>query len=241
MLDFLLVIPARYNSKRLPGKPLIDLKGIPMLIRTYNQCKKVVDQSKILVATDHKKIFKLCKKNNINTMMTSKKCLTGTDRIAEVAKKIKKNFYINVQGDEPICNPSDIKRIISYARKFPNNVINGFTEIKDLKTFVSPHIPKVIFRNDGDLIYMSRAPIPSNKKRLLIKAWRQVCIYSFPYKSLKVFSNFTKKTKLEEIEDLELNRFIEIGHKVKMIKLSNKSISVDTKDDLKKVRRLIKR
>ena len=81
---------------------------------------------------------------------------------------------------------------------------------------------------------MSRAPIPSNKKKSLIKAWRQVCIYSFPYKSLKIFSNFSKKTPLEKIEDLELNRFVEIGHKVKMIKLSNKSIAVDTKDDLKK-------
>ena len=67
MSDFLLIIPARYNSKRLPGKPLIDLKGIPMLIRTYNQCKKAVHQSKILVATDHKTIFRLCKRNNIKT------------------------------------------------------------------------------------------------------------------------------------------------------------------------------
>ena len=222
MHNFLLVIPARYNSKRLPGKPLIDIKGIPMVLRTYNQCKKAVHPSKILIATDHKKIFRLCRKKNINVIMTSKKCLTGTDRIAEVAKKIKKKFYINVQGDEPICNPSDIKKIISYAKKYPNSVINGFTEIKELNTFNSPHVPKVIFRNNGDLIYMSRAPIPSNKKKRLIKAWRQVCIYSFPYKSLKAFSNLTKKTPLEKIEDLELNRFIEIGHKVKMIKLSNK-------------------
>ena len=87
MSDFIIVIPARYKSKRLPGKPLIDIKGIPMIIRTYNQCKKAVDPSKILVATDDKRIFNLCKKNNINTMMTSNKCLTGTDRIAEVAKK----------------------------------------------------------------------------------------------------------------------------------------------------------
>tara|TARA_X000000950_G_scaffold289220_1_gene410965 strand:- start:4521 stop:5246 length:726 start_codon:yes stop_codon:yes gene_type:complete len=241
MSDFLLIIPARYNSKRLPGKPLIDLKGIPMLIRTYNQCKKAVHQSKILVATDHKTIFRLCKRNNIKTIMTSKKCLTGTDRIAEVAKKIKKKFYINVQGDEPVCNPSDIKKIINYAKKYPNTVINGFTEIKDRNTFNSPHVPKVIFRDNGELIYMSRAPIPSNKKKSFIKAWRQVCIYSFPYKSLKEFTILRKKTPLEKIEDLELNRFIEIGHKVKMIKLSNKSIAVDTKDDLKKVKKIIKR
>jgi len=239
MSDFLLVIPARYKSKRLPGKPLINLKGIPMIVRTYNQCKKVVHHSKILVATDHKKILNLCKKNNINVMMTSNKCLTGTDRVAEVARKIKKKFYIKVQGDEPICNPADIKKIINSAKKHPNKVINGFTKIKDKNMFNSTHVPKVIFRKDGNLIYMSRAPIPSNKKKSFTKGWRQVCIYSFPYRSLKVFSNLKKKTPLERIEDLELNRFIEIGYEVKMIKMSNRSVAVDTKNDLKKVRKLI--
>ena len=240
MSDFLIVIPARYQSKRLPGKPLIDIKGLPMIIRTYMQCKKAVNSSKILVATDHEKIFRLCQKNNINVMMTSKKCLTGTDRIAEVAKKIKKKFYINVQGDEPICNPKDIKKIISLARKYPTTVINGYTEIRDKTSFNSPHVPKVIFNNDGNLIYMSRAPIPSNKNKKFIKAWRQVCIYSFPYKSLKIFTTLKKKTPLEKIEDLELNRFIEVGHNVKMIKMSDKSLPVDTSNDLKKIRKLIK-
>lgn len=240
MSDFLLVIPARYRSKRLPGKPLINIKGVPMIIRTYNQCKKAVHPSKIVVATDHKKILSLCEKNNINAIMTSKKCLTGTDRVAEISKKIKKSFYINVQGDEPICNPLDIKKIIDLAKKDPTKVICGYTEIKEKNIFYSPHIPKVVFRKDGNLIYMSRAPIPSSKNQCLIKAWRQVCIYSFPYKSLKNFANLKRKTTLEEIEDLELNRFVEIGHQVKMIKMSNKSIAVDTKNDLKKIIKLIK-
>ena len=125
MIDYLLVIPARYMSKRLPGKPLLDIKGTPMIIRTFNQCVKVVPRSKIIVATDDKRIQKICENENIKTLMTSKTCLTGTDRIAEVAKKIKRDFYINVQGDEPICNPEDIKKIIKYAKKFPMDVING--------------------------------------------------------------------------------------------------------------------
>lgn len=239
MKNFLLVIPARYKSKRLNGKPLLKIKGIPMLIRTYNQCTKAVDPSNILVATDHKKIFNLCKNNNIKVLMTSKKCMTGTDRIAEVARKIKKKFYINVQGDEPLCNPKDIKKIIFYANKYPDKIINGYTEIKDKKMFNSQHIPKVIFKLNGDLIYMSRASIPSNKKKSFIKAWRQVCIYSFPNKSLKAFSKLKKKTPLEHIEDLELNRFIEIGYTVKMIKMSDKSLAVDTPYDLKRVRKMI--
>ena len=240
MVDYLLVIPARYKSKRLPGKPLLDIKGIPMIIRTFNQCLKVVPRTKILVATDDKRIQKICENKNIKTLMTSKKCLTGTDRIAEVAKKIKKDFYINVQGDEPICNPRDIKKIIKYAKKFPNKIINGFTEIKQKKLFYSPNIPKVVFKNDGNLLYMSRSPIPSNKKHQFIKAWRQVCIYSFSYNSLKAYTSVKKKTYLESIEDLESNRFLELGYQVKMLKMSNKSVAVDTKEDLVKVRKLVK-
>ena len=240
MIDYLLVIPARYKSKRLPGKPLLDIKGLPMIIRTFNQCNKVVPRSKILVATDDKRIKKVCDENNINSIITSKRCLTGTDRIAEVSKKIRKDFYINVQGDEPICNPNDIKKIIKSAKKLPNQIINGFTEIKEKRSYYSPHIPKVVFNNDGNLLYMSRAPIPSNKKQKFIKAWRQVCIYSFPYKSLKAYTSLKRKTTLESIEDLESNRFIELGYKIKMLKLSNKSIAVDTKEDLLAVRKIIK-
>tara|TARA_B100000700_G_C14484432_1_gene596650 strand:- start:320 stop:586 length:267 start_codon:yes stop_codon:yes gene_type:complete len=88
---------------------------------------------------------------------------------------------------------------------------------------------------------MSRAPIPSNKKKSFIKSWRQVCIYSFPYKSLKKFSSIKKKTLLESIEDLESNRFIELGYKVKMLKMSDRSIAVDTMADLNKVRKKIKK
>ena len=240
MIDYLLVIPARYKSKRLPGKPLLNINGIPMIIRTFNQCLKVVPRTKILVATDDKRIKKICENKNIKTLMTSKTCLTGTDRIAEVAKKIKKDFYINVQGDEPICNPKDIKKIIKFAKKFPNEVFNGFTKIMNKEQFYSPNVPKVVFNNNTDLLYMSRSPIPSNKKQQFIKAWRQVCIYSFPYKSLKAYASIKRKTSLEFIEDLESNRFLELGYRVKMLKMSNKSVAVDTLEDLIKVRKLVK-
>ena len=240
MGDYLIIIPARYSSKRLPGKPLIDINGIPMIIRTFNQCKKAVPASKIIIATDDKRIQKICSKNGINSIITSKRCLTGTDRIAEVAKKIKKSFYINVQGDEPICNPKDIKKIVNFAKKNPNLIINGYTEIKDKEMFYSPNVPKVVFDKNQKLLYMSRAPIPSNKKQTFIKSWRQVCIYSFPYKSLKIYTSIKKKTTLELIEDLESNRFLELGYQVKMLKMSNKSVAVDTKEDLVKVRKLVK-
>ena len=239
-MKYYLVIPARYNSKRFPGKPLVDICGIPMIIRTYNQCIKVVPKYKILIATDDVRIKKVCEKEKIKVVMTSKNCLTGTDRIAEVAKKYKADFYLNVQGDEPICNPTDIRKLLQIAKKNPKTIINGYTDIKEKKQFYSPNIPKAVFDNKENLLYMSRSPIPINKKQKFVKAWRQVCIYSFPYKSLKIYTSVKKKTTLESIEDLESNRFLELGYQVKMLKMSNKSVAVDTKEDLVKVRKLVK-
>ena len=234
-------IPSRMGSSRFPGKPLVDICGIPMIIRTYNQCRKVVSKSKILIATDDKRIQKVCEKEKINVVMTSKKCLTGTDRIAEVSKKFKADFYLNIQGDEPICNPADIKKLLITAKKYPKTIINGYTAIKEKKLFNSGHIPKVVFRKDGRLLYQSRAPIPTTKDKKFIKSWRQVCIYSLPYKSLIAFKSVSSKTPLEKIEDCELLRFLELGHEIKMIKMSDKSISVDTKENLKEVIKMIKK
>ena len=239
-MKYYLVIPARYNSKRFPGKPLVNICGLPMIIRTFNQCKKVVPKSKILIATDDIRIKKICDLENIKVVMTSKKCLTGTDRIAEVAKRYKADFYLNIQGDEPICNPADIRKLLEVAKKNPKTIINGYTAIKSKKHFFSGNIPKVVFRNDGRLLYQSRAPIPTTKDKKFIKAWRQVCIYSLPYKSLIIFKSIKKKTTLEQLEDCELLRFLELGHEVKMIKMSDKSIAVDTKEDLNEVIKVIK-
>ncbi len=119
--NFIVVIPARFGSKRLPGKPLKKILGIPMIIRTSMQCLKVVKRSQLIVATDDKRIQKCCKKYSINSILTSKNCKTGTDRVAEVAKKIKARNYINVQGDEPIFNPDDLSKMLKES-KHPNHI-----------------------------------------------------------------------------------------------------------------------
>ena len=239
-MKFLVVIPARYQSKRLPGKPLAKIGGLPMIIRTYNQCIKVVSKDKVIIATDSLKIKKVCDEYKIKSLITSSKCLTGTDRVAEVAKKIKCKFYINVQGDEPFFNPNDLKKLIKEAEKKPMEIINGYTEIKDKKLFFSPSIPKVVFDKKGYLLYMSRGPIPSNKALEFKKAWRQVCAYSFPRKALFDFSKIKNKTPIEYFEDIEILRFLEQGYRVKMIKLSNKSLAVDNKEDLEKAKIYLK-
>ena len=239
-MKYIVVIPARYKSKRLPGKPLANIGGLPMIVRTYNQCTKVINKNNIIVATDSLKIQKVCDQYNIKSIITSNKCLTGTDRVAEVAKKIKCNFYINVQGDEPFFNPNDLKMLIKEALKNPEEIINGYAEIKDKKLFFSSSIPKVVFDKKGYLLYMSRAAIPSNKKLEFKKAWRQICAYSFPREALLKFSKVKNKTPIESLEDIEILRFLEEGYKVKMIKMSNKSLAVDNNEDLEKAKIYLK-
>ena len=239
-MKYIVVIPARYKSKRLPGKPLANIGGLPMIVRTYNQCTKVINKNNIIVATDSLKIQKVCEQYNMKSIITSNKCLTGTDRVAEVAKKINCNFYINVQGDEPFFNPNDLKMLIKEAKKNPKEIINGYAEIKDKKLFFSSSIPKVVFDKKGYLLYMSRGAIPSNKKLEFKKAWRQICAYSFPREALLKFSKVKNKTPIETLEDIEILRFLEEGHKVKMIKMSNKSLAVDNNEDLEKAKIYLK-
>ena len=109
----LVIIPARFKSSRFPGKPLAKIKNIEMVIRVAKICQQAVGKSNVIIATDHFKINQIGKKYGYSVKMTSKKCSTGTDRLAEVSSKIKANIYINVQGDEPLIDPDDIRKIIS--------------------------------------------------------------------------------------------------------------------------------
>ena len=236
-MDYAIIIPARYGSKRLPGKPLILIKGIPMLVRTYNQCKKIREDINTYVATDSIKIKNMCKKYNIPVIMTSKKCLTGTDRVAEASKNLKEKYIINVQGDEPLINPKDISAVIKEHKKNKKFVINGYSKIKDASLYNNINIPKVVFSEDNTLLYMSRSSIPSNKKKIMKRSFRQICIYCYSKDHLKKFLSFGRKSEVESIEDIEILRFFELNIKVKMLELSNNSIPVDVKSDISKVKK----
>tara|TARA_Y100000768_G_C23919163_1_gene653955 strand:- start:68 stop:820 length:753 start_codon:yes stop_codon:yes gene_type:complete len=238
--NFIVVIPARFGSKRLPGKPLKKILGIPMVIRTSMQCLKVVKRSQLIVATDDRRIQKCCKKYSINSILTSKNCKTGTDRVAEVAKKIKVKNYINVQGDEPIFNPIDLKNMIKQAKKNRNKILLGYTKIENKINIGNKNIPKVVFDKNENLLYASRNPIPFVNLNKSCKSWRQVLVYSFPRVEVLKFYNMRKKTFLEEKEDIEILRFLEIGSKVKLVKMTNKSHPVDTMKDVHQVEKFLK-
>jgi len=237
----IVVIPARMTSSRLPGKPLINILGKSLIQRTYEQCLKAVPANRIYVATEDKAIYIHCEERNMQVLMTSKNCLTGTDRVAEVAEQIHADYYINVQGDEPLINPQDIIDVEKSLGKYLGEVINGYAPIDKEIQFRSLTIPKVVCRPDGRLLYMSRSPIPGNKKNEFIKSWKQVCIYAFPKLALLAFAEKKKKTELEGFEDIEVLRFLEMGYEVRMLQLSKDSIAVDTPEDVIKVIEKIKK
>lgn len=236
-MKYVIIIPARLQSTRLPRKPLVDILGKSMIQRTFEQCIKATDKELVYVATDSTEILTHCEDSGINVVMTSSSCLTGTDRIAEVAEKIDADYYINVQGDEPLINPLDIKKVINILENHEHEgeILNGYASISSNEDYVSFSVPKVVFRSDKRLMYMSRSPIPGNKKGDLVNAYRQICIYAFPQSALIAFKKYGKKTFFENIEDIEILRFLELGFDVRMLEMSDVSIPVDHPEDVEKV------
>lgn len=237
-----IVIPARFGSTRYKGKPLVKILGREMILRVVDICKKVVGNMSLYVATDSKIIRNIVLKAGYQVIMTSKNCLTGTDRVAAASKKIKNNIIINVQGDEPTINPEDIRKIIRAKKKFPNHVICGFNRIHNLENPSNLNLPKIVVNNSNELIYISRALIPGKKNKLdKVNYNKQVCIYAFNKYQLKKFAEKNKKSNLEKTEDIEILRFFEYGIKIKMIKLNSNSIAVDEFKDIKKVEKIFKK
>jgi len=231
-LDYAVIIPARYASSRLPGKPLVELCGVPMVVRTYHQCIKACPPERVHVATDDDRIASVCRAHGISVVMTSADCLTGTDRVAECAAQLKADVFVNVQGDEPVFEPADLTRFLGCVERHPGEVLNGVCPIADEQLFYSPATPKVVMRPDGRLLYMSRSPIPGSKAQNFSTGWRQVCVYSFPRSALEAFSSCQEKTPLEAVEDIEILRFLELGWEVRMVPLSAESIAVDNQGDI---------
>ena len=236
-----IIIPARYGSSRLRGKPLYKILGKEMVVRVADICSKVVGIKNLFVATDSKKISKVVNKAGFRTIMTSSNCLTGTDRVAEASIKVRANIFINVQGDEPTINPEDIKKIINKKKKYPNHVICGYDYVHKFENPKSINLPKVVVNHKKELIYISRAVIPGKKKiNEKINYLKQVCVYAFNKSQLKKFYEKKRKSETEKIEDIEILRFFDLGVKIKMVKLNSNSIAVDVLSDVKKAEKILK-
>ena len=238
---FAVVIPARFQSSRFPGKPLVDLCGKPMIEHVWERCCQAVGTDKVYVATDNNEIEDAVKGFGGQVIRTSSSCLTGTDRLAEANRTLDCDFIINVQGDEPLINPADINTVVQTYLNGDGSVVNAMCEIKDEQEFKSFTVPKVVCDQSGKLLYMSRSSIPLTKDGEFKSAFKQVCIYAFSKEHLEFFLSHQTKTPLELIEDIEILRFLESSYRVKMIEVESGSIAIDVPADVERVIKVLKK
>ncbi|WJG21753.1 3-deoxy-manno-octulosonate cytidylyltransferase [Vibrio furnissii] len=231
---FAVVIPARYESSRFPGKPLVDICGKPMIQHVWERCCLAVGQDKVYVATDDVRIQSVVESFGGQVVMTSSECLTGTDRLAEANLQLDCEFIVNVQGDEPLINPDDINTVIDAFLK-TGNVTNAMCAITSEEEFRSFTVPKVAFSQSSKLLYMSRAGIPQTKAGEYQFGYKQVCIYAFSKEQLNFFYSNKVKTRHEQVEDIEILRFLESDYVVEMVEVEVGSLAIDIPDDVKKV------
>jgi len=234
------VIPARYSSTRLPGKPLLLIKGKPMIVRVYEQALKSKLLNDVIVATDDKRIFDLVKNYNGNVMMTSAKHTSGTHRICEIVKKINCDIVVNIQGDEPYISPVNIdKAIAPLIEDRDINVATLAVRIKNAADIVDENKVKVVLDKANFALYFSRSAIPFDMENNPAKLWtlnkrkyyKHLGLYVYRKKFLEKFAKM-KKSYLEDTEKLEQLRILENGERIKVIITGKDSRSVDTKEDL---------
>ncbi len=235
------IIPARYQSSRFPGKPLAEICGHPMIWWVYQQAKKVEGLEEVLVATDSEKIYHTCQELNMDVLMTKDSHPTGTDRLGEAARFIKADFFVNIQGDEPLIEPAVIQKVIDYKIKHPEvEIINTMASLKENQDAKEVSLVKAAAAENGDLLYLSRAPIPGSKKGGAVSYKRHLGLYGLSQEALLFFSQ-TERGILECTEDIEMLRFLEHGRSIKMIEVVSDSIGVDLPEDILRVEDAIKR
>ncbi len=241
------IIPARYHSTRFEGKPLALILGKPMIRHVYEGVSqsKLIDE--IIVATDDQRILDVVRSFGGRGMMTSPDHLTGTDRVAEVARKLRCEIIVNVQGDEPLIKGAIIDAAIRpFLTDSSLSMSTLMTGIKTAGAWKNPHNVKVVVDRRGFALYFSRAPIPfqrlpdpSARKPLMLKGvFKHIGVYGFRRKFLLRFSKM-KPTPLERFESLEQLRALENGHPIKAVPVNYTPLSVDTPEDLKHIVRFL--
>lgn len=233
------VIPARYNSSRMPGKPIADILGKPMIWWVYQQAIKETRFTQIVIATDDQRIYTVCSKYDLNVILTSKEHDTPTSRLYEVSTRIEGDLYLMLMGDEPLINSESFSLIIPEGQ-IPEYYVAALTNILTEATAVIDFSnQKVVTNAKREALLISRSPIPYPKGTLEFQYEKVTGIQLYSKKALE-FYNRTPKSLLERAEENDLLRFIENGIIVKMIISPYKTISVDTPKDLKLVREILK-
>ncbi len=250
-MSFTVIIPARADSSRLPGKALLDLAGLPMVVRTALQAGKSQAQQ-VVVATDHAAIASACKLHGIKALMTRNDHPSGTDRIAEAAAQLsllERQIIVNVQGDEPMIEPQLINAVADLLARHPQAAMaTCATAITQAAELFNPNVVKLVCDASGKAMYFSRAPIPwardalaDGQQRLApgLPAWHHLGLYAYTASFLQIFPGL-QTGQLEQLESLEQLRALEHGYEILVHKTNLSPIhGVDTPQDLERVRAVL--
>ena len=234
------VIPARYGSTRLPGKPLKEICGKPMLVWVYERVRQAKRLDAVYVATDDARIEGMCREYGMPVVMTSPSHPTGANRLQEVSETVKADFYVQLNGDEPLLDPSlvdaAVPESVELKEAFGTNII---TRMHSPSEVMDPANIKVVFDESFQALYMSRTPIPYPFKSIEFEYYKHVGILGYNKKMLDFYRD-SVPGRFEKIEGIDTLRFIDYGKKLQFIEVEHcRTLSVDTEKDLERVRRIM--
>ncbi|MFG2899086.1 3-deoxy-manno-octulosonate cytidylyltransferase [Streptomyces zaomyceticus] len=232
------VIPCRWEASRFPGKPLAQLGDKPLLWHVHQRCLEAQRLDGVVIATDDERIERVCHELGIECMRTDQH-LTGTDRVAECAARLPADAYINVQGDEPFISPAAIDTVSEALEHLvPGTLaVNAYAELDDVGAVLDHNVVKVVVDAEENALMFSRQPIPyprGDRPRYR----RQLGLYGFTGPALSLFQQLPQGP-LERTEGVEMLRFVEHGHGVRMLPVSDDGLSVDTPEDLARASRFL--
>lgn len=240
MPEIVAIIPARYKSTRFPGKVIADIHGKPLIQHVYERVSLAKTVSRVTVATDDERIVRVVQGFGGEALMTSIFHKNGTERVAEAAAKTGGEIIVNVQGDEPLIEPSLIDDVCAKLLQDKEIVCaTAASMITDKEVYHNLHSVKVVIDKQGRALYFSRSPVPFCRNGIYRGAYLHAGIYCFRKNFLERYASL-EQTPLEESEQLEQLRILENGYKIGVVLTEYSSIGVDTEEDLVKVRDLLK-
>jgi len=239
-----IVIPARYGSTRLPGKPLVSLAGKTLIQRVYERAKLAQRADQVIVATDDERIVGAVEGFGGEVRMTRADHRTGTERVAEVAAHVAGDVFVNVQGDEPLLDPAAVDTAVNSLLEEPAASISTVaTRIKSPADIMDPHVVKVVLDFDGNALYFSRAPIPwvrDTACKIQVRHLKHLGLYVFQRDALLEYPTLPRG-ELERIEQLEQLRWMENGWKIRVAEVEHDAVSVDVPEDVARVEKLLQK
>ena len=242
--EVVVVIPSRYAATRLPGKPLVNLAGKPMVQRVYEQAKLAQTVHRVLVATDDQRIVDAVQAFAGEARMTRSDHRTGTERVAEVAAHEPGDIFVNVQGDEPLIDPVAIDTAVAALLEDPPaQIATVATPIRHVPDIMDPNVVKTVLDFDSNALYFSRAPIPwvrDTQQKIHVKYWKHLGLYVFQRDALLEYPTLPQG-ELEKIEQLEQLRWLENGWKIRVAEVEHDAVSVDVPDDVPRVEKLLQK